>query len=245
MHIVLGLLAALCCLVLPALLTSAPLMVVGVRGIRKQPERRPSWLVGISLANALISGTLLTVASGTLGLPLVGEGEGAGQTLGFLLSISCGGGVLCGFAITSVGLGLATRGVPAVAGQRAPQLAAAIDEPRLETRARRTFVAASLLLVLGVATSLTGLLVAFSLGMISLALAAVTVRPIAVSFALAHVLSLLLSVRVLGGGEKRRRMATAATAVSAFGVLVATLIAVFGPDFFDRLGRALAGTLGV
>jgi hypothetical protein len=175
----------------------------------------------------------------------VGEGEGAGQTLGFLLSISCGGGVLCGFAITSVGLGLATRGVPAVAGQRAPQLAAAIDEPRLETRARRTFVAASLLLVLGVATSLTGLLVAFSLGMISLALAAVTVRPIAVSFALAHVLSLLLSVRVLGGGEKRRRMATAATAVSVFGVLVATLIAVFGPDFFDRLGRALAGTLGV
>jgi len=244
-HIVLALLAALCCLVLPALVTSAPLLVVGVRGIRQHPERRPAWLIGLSLANALISGTVLTVASGTVGLPLVGEGEGAGETLGWLLSISCGGGVLSGFTLTALALGFATKGTPRSAGQPPPPAAPPVDERRLEVRARRTFVAATLLFVLGVATSLTGLALAFSLGMISLALAEVTVRPIAASFALAHLLSLFLSVQVLGGGDTRRRMVTAAIAVSALGVLVASLIAVFGPDFFHRLGSALAGTLAV
>jgi len=40
-------------------------------------------------------------------------------------------------------------------------------------------------------------------------------------------------------------MGIAAVAVSAFGVLVASLIAIFGPDFFDHLGSAMARTLVV
>ena len=110
-NIVLGVLGTLCCLVLPALVLSAPFVFVGVRSIRARPERRVTWVLGLSTLNALATGTVLTIAGFVMGMSAASED--AGTILNVLVSVGCVGGTLSGFVVTALILSLATRGRPA------------------------------------------------------------------------------------------------------------------------------------
>ncbi|MCB9627996.1 MAG: hypothetical protein H6725_11530 [Sandaracinaceae bacterium] len=242
MDILLGLLGALCCLVLPALLLSAPLAALGVRAIRERPEQRARWIVGLSFANACVSGAALTIAGLTLGMGVASED--AGMILNWLVSVGCGGGLLSGFLVTALVVTAATRThTPAASGATDQEQAATRSEERKTRSARRMAVAAAVLFVVGVATTLVGTVFAFTIGMISLALAAVSVRPLALVFVAAHLLGLALAAHRYGGSPERKRAAGAALALSALGVLMASLIAGFGPGFFHSLVSAAADVL--
>ncbi|MCA9534871.1 MAG: hypothetical protein KC593_14370, partial [Myxococcales bacterium] len=152
MDILLGLLGALCCLVLPALLLSAPLAALGVRAIRERPEQRARWIVGLSFANACVSGAALTIAGLTLGMGVASED--AGMILNWLVSVGCGGGLLSGFLVTALVVTAATRThTPAASGATDQEQAATRSEERKTRSARRMAVAAAVLFVVGVATT--------------------------------------------------------------------------------------------
>lgn len=239
-EILFGLLGAMCCLVLPALVLSAPLSFVGVRAIRARPERRAAWIVGLALLNALVSGFSLAAAGVVTGMSIASEDAGA--ILSWLVCAGCGGGLISGFAVTAIILSVATRAGRASAGD-APQMPPPVDEGRLLRRAQRVCIATTVLFFVGVATSLVGTVLAFSLGLISLGVAYVSVRPIAIAFVLAHLLAAAVAGTLYGGGPSRRRTALAGAAMSLFGAFMAGLIAAFAPSVFEELTSMAARAL--
>ena len=89
---------------------------------------------------------------------------------------------------------------------------------------------------MGVATSLVSFIFSLSLGLISLGLAVITVRPLALAFVTLHSLVALLAGRhAVRAPRDARSTLTAATVIAIAGVLAASTIAVFGPSFFESL----------
>jgi hypothetical protein len=160
----------------------------------------------------------------------VGEGSTA-----ISVGVAAGGlagGFLLGLALTYAAVLVATR--PRAAGEITP------PPDHLGAWALGLAIAT---LVLGVATSIAGLGFSVSIGMISLALASMVVRPIALTFVVLHLLGTLGAALAWRAGARPVRAGLAVT-VSALGLLLASSIAAFGPDFFDRLLEGAAHGLG-
>lgn len=223
-------LAVSSCLALPALLIGLPFVWWGVRSISARPERRTPIAAALALGSALANAPSLGAFGFLLGM--AAESEDAGAVMAFLGVLGLVGGAVFGFFGTLALVLWATRPRPAPSPG---------EPPALEASARsRAVVGASVgLLLVGVATSLGGLLLSLSLGVISLAFAGVAVRPIASAFALAHLLAGLLTALGLRDVPSRR-VYGAAVLIQLTGVALAALIAAFGPDFFDAAIRGAA-----
>lgn len=222
-------LSFLCCLVLPSLALGVPSVLAASAAIRRHAEWRTRAAIAAGLANGVGSAVLHALVGFVLGVD-VGEGS-TGVALGVSVA-----GMVVGFAL---GGGLTYASVLGWTRPPAPGQAPPVPD-RLGAWTLGLAIAS---LVLGVATSLVGLGFSVSIGMISLALASFAVRPIALVFVALHVAGAIGSGIAWRRGARPLR-AGGALALSIVGVVLAALIAAFGPTFFERLVEGAASGLG-
>lgn len=257
MEIVLAIVSAFCCLSLPVMLLSLPLGVFAVRRARLAPDRRTLLAMLAAVANALLCGIALGAVGFGFGAS-IGD-DSAGDAASALLAFGCVGGAPLAFVITLVGVHRLGRGpastssrvdsgvpfpesipVPNGSAPMPPRppapLPPGVDPDGGERRATRALGCAFAALVVGVATSLVGFVLSLTIGLFSLAFAQITVRPIAGVFVLVHLVTLALSLRARARAtDSLRNRALFGACLSALGVVLATLIAAFGPSFFEWL----------
>ncbi len=211
----------------PILVFGLPMTLVATRIVRTRPTWRTGIAVACSLLNALLSGPALAV--GAVWATLESESEGAAAGIVVFPLIGLVYGSLVALVVTPPMVLLATRQRPA------PTAVPAAVDPRLGAW---TLAAAVAALVIGVGTSVIGVILSVSMGMLSLAAALVLVRPVALAFVALHLLLALLSALAI-----RRHAAPvptrAAMILSVVGILLAGSIAAFGPALYERaLGSA-------
>jgi hypothetical protein len=220
----------LCCLVLPSLALGLPFVLGARAAIQRRPEWRTRAALGAAAANGVTSSVLLALAGFAFGASIGDESAG---TIAVGLATA---GLVGGFA---VGAGLTYAVV--LWATRPPAPGDVIPAP--DRLGAWTLGLALASLVLGVTTSLAGLVFSVSIGMISLALASIAVRPIALVFVAIHLLGTLGAAVAWRSGATPVR-AGLAVGVGVLGLLLASLIAAFGPAFFDQLLGGAAGGLG-
>lgn len=227
MDFFLAALSALVCVGLPALLIGLPVTLFAVRTARRRPGRTGVVALVAALLNAGLVGASLALLGFAFGAS-IGD-ETAGAIAVSLASTGCVGGSIVSFVATTVWV------------RRASRAEVAAVSPRDAASANRALGCAAFALVAGVGTSLVGMVLSLSAGMLSLAFAQVAVRPLAACFVGLHLLTAAIALRARGrSAADVRGRADAAVAVSVAGVALAALIAAFGPGFYDWALGALA-----
>ncbi len=230
MEILLTLASCVCVLALPTLTLGLPLVLAARRAIRARPEWRKRIALAFSVLNAVISSFVLAIGSVVLAFNTASEDPLTGSLFLALVGV-----------LGSCSLGVGTMFAMILYATRPPRPDADTRPSVLPAWALGGSIA---LLVVGVGTSLVGLALALSFGLISLAGASVASRPLACGFAVLHAAMALVSVLAL----RRDRQAWpgwASLVVSLVGLWLALLIAVFAPDFFASLIGAAARGLVV
>ncbi len=222
--LLLALLVGLCCLGLPAFGLGLPASLVAIRTARREPARRASVAALAALVNAVLVGPGLAIAGFAFGAS-IGD-ETAGEIAVGLATLGCGGGSVLGALTTFAFVHLAGRPRPLESAPAAPTN----DRP-----ANRALGCAIAALVLGVATSLAGLVFSVSIGLFTLAFATLVVRPLALAFVAVHLVTLGMAAHARANDSPHGRPRTrAALGVSWLGIGLAATIAVFGPSFFEQ-----------
>ena len=182
--------------------------------------------LGFSLGNGILSALVLAGAGFAVGMGV--ESEDAGTILGFLVSAGFVGGFVTGVSLTFATLLYLTR--------KGAALPLPVSEEARARSARRALVASFALLVVGVGTSLVGFVLSLTMGLISLAIAMLIVRPLGAVFAALHLgLAAYAGIAATRASAHTRVTLVAASVISLAGATCAGLIAAFGATFFERL----------
>ena len=219
-----------------------PLLFAALKRGRQAPERASRASVPWSLGVGVWSGLALGVAAFLWGASIPSEDAGAAAVLAFSFTCFVGGPLA---ALVAWRVVVTRSRAPAQRAEAPGPLSAetAARELASATRLRRVSVGA---LVVGGVSSLSGLVLSFSIGLISLSLAMVVVRPAAMLFVVVHLGLAAACLRSAGQASSAtaRAQAKGGLAVNASGLLLASLIALVGPGFFHELLDTGAKALG-
>lgn len=238
--LLLGLVGLTCCLGVPSLLAALPLALAARAVVQRHPGARVPIVFASAVAGAFVTGGALGLCGVAAGLS-IGD-ESAGAALELLALGGLAGGAFAGLLVTPALTALLTRR-PSERPPAAPSplLQGEPPGPAREAEARRRgawMLGASFgVLVLGVATTLVGMVLSVSLGWFSLAFAALVIRPLAVIFVALHLLTGAAALLTERRGAARA-WTRSALAVALVGALLAAGIAAMGPGF---LGRMMSG----